>query len=150
MRPQMRPQMRVGPICATSASSADECLPQQHRYSDSPHRGGGHRRVAAALRVVGVLPLGGPRFLGAVVVAEGAFYGLWRLVPLPFFGIRICCHVVLLYAAARSGMMTGLMQPSSLLVNTRYPSAISASGKRCVMISLGLIRPLRTCSYSRG
>jgi hypothetical protein len=42
------------------------------------------------------------------------------------------------------------MQLSSLLEKMWYASAMSSSAKRCVMISLGLMRPAWICSMRRG
>jgi hypothetical protein len=50
----------------------------------------------------------------------------------------------------RGGISTGLMQLSSLLEKMWYASAMSSSGMRCVMISLGFRRPAWMCSISRG
>src|SRR4051794_23234381 len=71
------PNLGTPKCAATFAAHADESsiahyLPQQHRHGDAADRGGGHGGVTAALRVVGVLPVRGPGFLGDVVVAAAA------------------------------------------------------------------------------
>src|SRR4051812_12995122 len=113
------------------------------------------------------IEIGAPPFDAVIVVGDGV--SVMRLHRIRIFPARTLCariarhsgrvagigsrHVTLLrmsQAARRSGTMTGLMQLSTLPVNTRYASEISSSGKRWVTISPGRMRPASTCSNRRG